>query len=51
MKLEVEKKDTVPSYNVSVSADEKSKMVESLKKYYEEKKEEKSDEDIAKEAD
>lgn len=51
VKLEVEKKDTVPSYNVSVSADEKSKMVESLKKYYEEKKEEKSDEDIAKEAD
>ena len=43
VKLEVEKKDTVPSYNVSVSADEKSKMVESLKKYYEEKKEEKSE--------
>ena len=49
--FEVEKKDTVPSYNVTVSADEKNKMTESLKKYYEEKKEEKSDEDIAKEVD
>lgn len=49
--FEVEKKDTVPSYNVTVSADEKGKMTESLKKYYEEKKEEKSDEDIAKEVD
>ncbi len=49
--VEVEKKDTVPSYTVSVSDDEKSKMTESLKKYYEEKKEEKSDEDIAKEVD
>lgn len=49
--VEVEKKDTVPSYKVSVSDDEKAKMTESLKKYYEEKKEEKSDEDIAKEVD
>ena len=49
--VEVENKDTVPSYTVSVSDDEKSKMTESLKKYYEEKKEEKSDEDIAKEVD
>ena len=47
--FEVEKKDTVPSYTVSVSDDEKARMTESLKKYYEEKKEEKTDEEISKE--
>ena len=48
--FEVEKSDTVPSYTVTVAAKDKTSMAESLKKYYEEKKEEKSDEDIAKEA-
>ena len=51
--VEVEKGDTVPSYTVSVSAKDKAPMIENLKKYYEEHKEEgqeaKSDEDIEKE--
>ncbi len=47
--FEVEKSDTVPSYNVSIADKDKTSMEESLKKYYEEKKEEKSDEDIEKE--
>ena len=47
--VEVEKSDTVPAYNVTVSAKDKAPMIENLKKYYEEKKEEKSDEEIEKE--
>ena len=47
--FEVEKSDEVPQYNVTVAAKDKAPMIESLKKYYEEKKEEKSDEDIEKE--
>lgn len=58
--FDVVKDDKVPSYTVTVSAKDKTTMVENLKKYYEEKnksaeeqsaaKEEKSDEDIEKEA-
>lgn len=47
--FEVEKSDTVPSYSISVAAKDKSTMAENLKKFYEEKKEEKSEEDIDKE--
>ena len=43
------KEDKVPSYNVTISDKDKASMAESLKKYYEEKKEEKTDEDINKE--
>ena len=49
VEFEVEKSDTVPSYNITVAAKDKTSMAESMKKYYEEKKEEKSDEDIDKE--
>lgn len=48
--FEVEKSDEIPSYNVTVAAKDKTTMVKNLKKFYEEKKEEKSDEDIDKEA-
>ena len=58
--FDVVKDDKVPSYTVTISANDKATMVENLKKYYEEKnksaeeqsaaKEEKSDEDIEKEA-
>ena len=58
--FDVLKYDKVPSYTVTISAEDKATMVENLKKYYEEKnksaeeqsaaKEEKSDEDIEKEA-
>jgi len=47
--VEAGKDDTVTSYNVTVSAKEKNGMKENLKKYYEEQKQEKSDEDIDKE--
>lgn len=47
--VEVLKDDVIPQYNVSVAAADKKKMAESLKKYYEDKKEEKTDEDIDKE--
>ena len=51
--VEVEKADTVPSYTVTVSAKDKAPMIENLKKYYEEHKEEgaeaKTDEEIDKE--
>ena len=47
--VEVEKGDTVPTYSVTVTAKDKAPMIENLKKYYEEKKEEKTDEDIDKE--
>ena len=50
LNLEVVKEDKVPSYEISVADKDKTSMTENLKKYYEEKKEEKSDEDIAKEA-
>lgn len=49
LNFEVEKDDTVPSYNVTIAAKDKNTMIENLKKFYEEKKEEKSDEDIEKE--
>ena len=58
--FDVVKDDKVPTYTVTISAQDKATMVENLKKYYEEKnksaeeqsaaKEEKSDEDIEKEA-
>ena len=51
--VEVEKGDTVPSYSVTVSAKDKAPMIENLKKYYEEHKEEgeeaRTDEEIEKE--
>lgn len=47
--VEVEAGDTVPQYSITLTAKDKAPMIESLKKYYEEKKEEKSDEDIEKE--
>ena len=51
--VEVEKADTVPSYTVSVAAKDKAPMIENLKKYYAEHKEEgkeaKTDEEIDKE--
>ena len=47
--VEAGKDDTVNKYNISASAKEKADMLANLKKYYEEKKEEKSDEDIEKE--
>ena len=50
LNFEVVKEDKVPSYEISVADKDKTSMTENLKKYYEEKKEEKSDEDIAKEA-
>ena len=45
------KEDTVNRYTISATAKEKADMLKNLKKYYEDKKEEKSDEDIAKELD
>ena len=50
LNCEVVKEDKVASYEISVEDKDKATMTENLKKYYEEKKEEKSDEDIAKEA-
>lgn len=47
--VEAGKTDTVNKYAISASAKEKADMTANLKKYYEEKKEEKSDEDIEKE--
>lgn len=47
--VDVVKEDTVNEYQVSIAAADKKSMIESLKKFYEEKKEEKSDEDIEKE--
>lgn len=43
------KEDTVSNYKINVTAEAKKEMAGNLKKYYEEKKEEKSDEDIDKE--
>ena len=47
--VDVVKEDTVPSYKINITVDAKKEMSANLKKYYEEKKEEKSDEDIDKE--
>lgn len=47
--FEVEKSDEIPQYNVTVSAKDKAPMIENLKKFYTEKNEEKSDDDIEKE--
>ena len=47
--FEVEKSDVVPHYSVTIAAKDKAPMIESLKKYYEEKNEEKTDADIEKE--
>ena len=47
--VEAGKDDTVVKYTISASAKEKSEMLENLKKYYAEKKEEKTDEEIEKE--
>ena len=51
--MEVEKADTVPSYTVTVAAKDKAPMIDSMKKYYAEHKEEgqeaKSDDDLDKE--
>lgn len=49
IKLDVVKEDTVNEYQVSVAAADKKSMAENLKKYYVEKKEEKTDEEIDKE--
>ncbi|MCQ2159236.1 MAG: trigger factor family protein [Bacteroidales bacterium] len=49
VKVDVVKEDTINKYDITVSAKDKSEMVENLKKYYEGKKEEKSQEDIEKE--
>ena len=48
--VEVVAEDEVPNYSVTVSAKEKEDMAANLKKYYESKKEEKTDEEIEKEA-
>ena len=53
VEVEVEKGDTVPTYTVTVAAKDKAPMIENLKKYYEEHKEDgqeaKTDEEIDKE--
>ncbi len=49
VKVSADKNDSIPSYKVSLSAKEKKETAENLRKYYEEQKEEKSDEDIDKE--
>lgn len=48
--VEVEPGDEVPAYSITVSAKEKAEFAENLKKYYEAKKEEKTDEELEKEA-
>lgn len=47
--FEVVKEDTVSSYSITASAADKKTMAENLKKYYDEKEEEKTDEEIEKE--
>ena len=49
VEVDVVKEDTVFNYTITVSAKEKENMASSLKKYYEERKEEKTDEEIEKE--
>lgn len=48
VKLDVDKSDEVPSYNVTVAAKDKAPMIENMKKYYAEKpdEEKKTDEEI-----
>ncbi len=50
VEIEVEKSDTIPSYNVTAAAKDMKTMTENLKKYYESQKQEKSDEELEKEA-
>lgn len=47
--VDVVKEDTVAKYSITVAEKDKTAMLESLKKFYEEKKEEKTDEEIEKE--
>lgn len=47
--LEVSKDDSVPHYSVTLAAKDKTQGIESLKKYYEDKKETKTDEEIEEE--
>ena len=47
--VSADKKDSVTSYTVTVSAKDKAQMKDNLKKYYEGKKEEKSEEELDKE--
>ena len=47
--VDVVAEDEIPNYTVTVSAKDKADMIENLKKYYEGKKEEKTDEEIEKE--
>ena len=47
--VDVVAEDEIPNYTVTVSAKDKTDMIENLKKYYEGKKEEKTDEEIEKE--
>lgn len=49
VKVEAGKSDSVNSYKVSISAQDKKNMVESLQKFYEGKKEEKTPEELEKE--
>ena len=49
LNFEVEAADTVNKYNVTTSAKEKADMAANLKKFYEDRKEEKTDEEIEKE--
>ena len=49
--VEAGKDDVVNKYNISASAKEKAEMLENLKKFHTEKKEEKTDEEIEKELD
>lgn len=49
VKFEVAKEDTVTSYNITISEKDKAGMTENLKKFYEEKKETRTDEEIDKE--
>lgn len=47
--VEVVKEDTVQYYKITISADAKKEMAENLRKYYEEKKDVRSDDEIEKE--
>ncbi len=47
--VDVVAEDEIPNYTVTISAKDKTDMIENLKKYYEGKKEEKTDEEIEKE--
>jgi len=47
--VEVAKEDTIPHYSVTLAAKDKNPVMENLKKYYEEKKETKTDEELEEE--